>query len=256
MKHQRLPKRLLRPLERQAPLFSLFWENSKLNPFTDLQFARQLEEDAKTGHQTPQLFFSAPDYKLPPVPEGRVSLDAAMLRRKSGRAFGSQPLTEPDLSFLFTAFAHCGGQRPLPSAGAKYPVEIFAFLFNAEGPLNGKAVYYNADNHSLSITANAPAWDEIKAHCGLYVAGCPAALFIFAGFAERVTQKYGERGGRFFLIEAGQYAQNLALKIGARDLAGVEAGGLHDEAIKNFLGLEGSSALIALGFACGYPQKT
>ena len=74
---------------------------------------------------------------------------------------------------------------------------------------------------------------------------------MLVAFAERATAKYGERGGRFALIEAGQAAQSVALRLVAEGLVGFALGGLVDDRVKRLLRLEGTDAQIVLGYACG-----
>ena len=74
---------------------------------------------------------------------------------------------------------------------------------------------------------------------------------MFVLFAERMTDKYGERGGRFALVEVGEAVQSLALRLVAEDLVGYALGGLVDEPVKRLLRLDGTRAQIALGYACG-----
>lgn len=82
----------------------------------------------------------------------------------------------------------------------------------------------------------------------------PGVVFIFVLFASRVTVKYGERGGRFALIEVGQATQNLSLRLVEEKMIGVEMGGLLDNEIKTLIGLQGTSAAVALGLACGFAK--
>jgi nitroreductase len=124
-----------------------------------------------------------------------------------------------------------------------------------EGPLDRTATYYNHDNHSLSVVGPLPGWNELAAGVNLEVAaGVPQVVVVFVVFPERATAKYGERGGRFALIEVGHAAQNLALRLVAEGMVGCEAGGLLDEEIKRLLRLERTGAQIALGYACGLPR--
>ena len=208
-----------------------------------------MEHDSQEIKNIPQLFYPTEDLKMKKPNDG---LAKVFNRRASDRSFSNYKIKKNQLSSLFYAFAQKGDMtRVLPSAGGKYPIEVFAFMFNAEGKVNKKVVYYNADNHSLSIVGNSPKWKEIRNDCGLWVDGEPSILFVFVGFPERVIDKYGERGGRFFLIEVGHYAQNLGLRIAKEKMKGVEAGGLYDESIKKLLKLEDTGAMIGLGFACG-----
>ncbi len=233
-----------------AELFHLFWENSKLNERTILRLAARIEQDARMTHELPQIFYPTEDLALP-RPRDKVARQ--MARRKSVREFSGAPISEKQLGSLCYAFAaHKDGQRRMvPSAGGKYPIEVYACLFHVSSKLNEKIVYYNADAHSLSVVGKCPPWSKAQKVFGVQVAGEPAVGFVFVAVPERTLRKYGERGGRFILIEVGHYAQNLALRLAQEKLGGVLSGAVRDDAMKKLLGLERTGALITLGFVCG-----
>ena len=54
---------------------------------------------------------------------------------------------------------------------------------------------------------------------------------------ERTTVKYGERGTRYVLLEAGHAAQNLCLQATAMDLGLVTVGAFYDEQVEEVLNL-------------------
>lgn len=56
---------------------------------------------------------------------------------------------------------------------------------------------------------------------------------------ERSTFKYGDRGYRYALLEAGHVAQNLNLAATALNYGCVNIGGFFDRKIDQFLGLDG-----------------
>jgi len=239
-----------------APLFTLFWENSKLNRHTARAFAEQLDEDTRTAPRAPRLHYP----ELAPLPRPDDPLFAAMARRESRRAFSPAPLDARQLGSLFAAFAARPdpppGESPgrlLPSAGARHPIEVFAFLFRAAAPHGGQIVHYLHEAHALSTVAPCPSWAACSADFALALDGEPAALFVLAALPERTTARYAERGGRFVLLEAGHHAQNLALRAAHEGLAGVLAGGLHDDRVRAHLRLDRTDALILLGYACGPP---
>jgi SagB-type dehydrogenase family enzyme len=240
-----------RPRHADAPLFALFWENSKLGARTAERFAERLDEDARLAGQVAQLFYSGADI---PLARADDALARVMERRRSRRAFSRRPLTLAELASLCAGFrSREGGGRLIASAGGKYPVEVFAFLYRVAG-LDGAAVYYNGDAHALTRIGAAPAWSDARGAFGLpTVDQAPAALFVLAGFPSRVCARYGERGGRFLLYECGYHAHALALRLAHEGLAGVESGGLYDDDVKRWLGLDGTDAVIALGYAVGAP---
>ena len=232
--------------------YELFWENSKLAPETIGEWQRRVDEWAAREHEPAALRYAGADI---PLPRARDALQRTLRRRASSARFGPRPLTMTALGRLLDACAgSAAGRRTYASAGATYPVELFCLLENVAGPLRGSACYYNADNHSLAVAGRLPPWEQWRA-CLNLDCDVPAVVFVFAVFPERVTAKYGDRGGRFALIEVGHACQNLALRAARERLAGVEAGGLADDSVKALLGLAGTTAQIALGYAVGTRRR-
>jgi SagB-type dehydrogenase family enzyme len=236
-----------------APLFRLFWENSSLNRARTPGFAASLEADARRVRWQSQLFYGGADRRLPTPKDKLFRIQS---QRASDRRFSGRPLSSRQLGSLFAGFdARPDGRRLLPSGGGKYPVETFALLFSVAGHDTPTAVYYNADNHSLSPVGPCPPFNEIAMELGILPApgdACaPAACFLFVVFPTRSTLKYGERGGRFALIEVGHYAQNLGLRLAHEGLAGYELGGVREARMARILGLEAADAMVMLGYAVG-----
>lgn len=70
------------------------------------------------------------------------------------------------------------------------------------------------------------------------ILGSSLLVFITAMF-ERSIFKYGDRGYRFVLLEAGHAAQNLNLVSNALGLGSLNIGGFFDREMDDFLGLDG-----------------
>ena len=84
----------------------------------------------------------------------------------------------------------------------------------------------------------------------------PALVLIFAVRVGRLAQKYGERGGRFALIEVGHACQNVALRLATDGLVGYQLGGILDHDIEELLQLQGTTARVTLGYAIGLRAKS
>ena len=229
-----------------SPLFNLFWENTNLNDKNILGFVDGFVNEEKNIEQikypTKDLELDYPKDKLYKI----------MKNRQSNRQYNNYQINKKQLSSLFSCFAQVDNHRLLSSAGGKYPIEVYALCFNVN-KFNNKIVYYNYEDNSLSIVGSCSNWDDIKSITGVgdVITGEPSIMFIFVGFPNRVVSKYGERGGRFLLIESGHYIQNLLLRVSYEKMRAVELGGLFDNDIKNILGLENSDAIITLGVICG-----
>jgi SagB-type dehydrogenase family enzyme len=234
-----------------ADLYELFWENSKLNAATIRSFSARLASYAPA--RSPELRFPGPDI---PLERPTDALATLMSRRRSDRAFSGKPVRRGQLGRVFGAFAcSSGGSRTFPSAGATYPVEIFCLLNNVEGSLSRRAVYYNHDRHALSVVGEIPPWERYGEFLNIETEGVPQLVFVFVVFPERATRKYGERGGRFALMEVGHVAQNLALRLAKERMVGCASGGLYDDTFRALLGLEEARAHVALGYVCGLPIR-
>jgi SagB-type dehydrogenase family enzyme len=237
-----------------ADLYGLFWENSKLGPVTVRNFRRQLDEYASHEHDRDELRYPLAGVRLG---RPRDALAWSMEERRSERSFADRPFAERRLGSIFSAFGVAGdGSRSFPSAGASYPLEIFALLPNVAGALGGKVVYYEPREHALTPVADLPPWNECRELVNLEPTdGVPHVVVVFVLLPDRTTAKYGERGGRFALIEVGHAAQNLALRLAHDRLVGCEIGGMLDEPVRSLLRLDQTRAQIALGYACGLPRR-
>ena len=230
--------------------FEEFWEASSLDRFRLAEFARTLNAyDADDK----ELHLEYPDGPSP-LPRPRTRLGALSRRRRSGRAFTATDLNARDLGVLLGGLRAWDGleHRGYPSAGATYVTETFVVGFHAQG-LTGKVAYYDAEAHGLVVVSEkAPTWDEADPTINAGVTGTPSVLVVVVVFPERVTAKYGERGGRFALLEAGAAMQQLSLAVaGARNLKGVVVGGMLDDAWLRILGLSETDARIVVGYLVG-----
>lgn len=229
-----------------SPLFDLYWENTNLNDKNILNFMNNfINEEKDIG----RIEYPTNDIKLD-YPKDK--LYEIMKNRESNRKYNNYKINNKQLSSLFSCFAEINNHRLISSAGGKYPIEVYALCFNVKN-LNNKVVYYNYNDNSLSIVGNCKSWSYLKSITGAVdlITGEPSIMFIFVGFPDRVISKYGERGGRFLLIESGHYIQNLLLRVTYEKLKAVELGGLYDNDIKNILDLKKTNAIITLGVICG-----
>jgi SagB-type dehydrogenase family enzyme len=83
-----------------------------------------------------------------------------------------------------------------------------------------------------------------------------ASLIVFVtAMFERSVFKYGDRGYRFVLIEAGHLAQNLTLAAMGLGFGALNIGGYVDRAIDEFLELDGINHSTVYMMAVGKPAQ-
>ena len=171
----------------------------------------------------------------PPRQKGTLTFEEILIKRRSVRQFSADPLTLEQLGQLLWAaqgITHPAGLRTAPSAGALYPLEVYA--------VTQQAVYhYEPQGHRLRVQIQGDV------HAALYEAAlqqnavrqAPAVIVIAAVYA-RTAKKYGEeRSPRYVHLEAGHAAQNILLQAVALDLGAVPIGAFYDDQVQQVLEL-------------------
>ncbi|MBU4609253.1 SagB/ThcOx family dehydrogenase [Achromobacter sp. GG226] len=244
------------PPEDPAPAFRLFWDNSSLTPARALRLAEAISMDAMQAAPPPRPLYGTAAQRLP-APDS--PLTALWRERHSERRFGATPLTAAGLGNLLSPLASRAAITPgergrlLPSGGAKYPVLTYAAVLNvADAPaLQGKLAWYDPEHHGLVPLGALPPWQALAASLGVDWAGPPALVLFFVVQAQGTLAKYGERGGRFVLIETGTALAAVTLEATRQGLAGVPVASFEDGALLALCGLAPATHGLALAAAFG-----
>lgn len=172
-----------------------------------------------------------------PQMSGRLSLETCIKNRRTIRSFKPDLLTAQQFSQLLWAaqgITQDGGvKRAAPSAGALYPMDLYAIM--GEGGVENfqAGVYhYNPGPHTVSLTTKGDLRREIARDSlsQMWIASSPLILVITAAY-DRITPKYGQRGIRYAMIEAGHIGQNIFLQAQALGLSAGIVGAFKDQAI-------------------------
>jgi len=182
--------------------------------------------------------------KLPfPNPQGTISVEAAISKRRSVRRFRAQPLSLAQLSQLLWSaqgITGTGGRRAAPSAGATYPLEIFVAIGEHGIESLAAGIYhYQVDSHSLSLHLSGDLRQKLAdtALGQSFIANCPVDIVVCA-LHPRTAYRYGRRGERYVHMEVGHVGQNVSLQAVALGLATVMVGAFEDEEVGKVLKLE------------------
>jgi SagB-type dehydrogenase family enzyme len=129
-------------------------------------------------------------------------------------------------------------RRPVPSAGALYPLELYVVSLAVEGLPPG-VYHYDPFRHRLAELGPSCFADLRGALVDPTLADCAAALLVATGVFWRSRFKYGARGYRFTLLEAGHVVQNAVLAAADLGLAALPLGGFHDRRLDELVGADG-----------------
>ncbi len=180
--------------------------------------------------------------KLPrPKTDGRISLEQTVLRRRTVRTFAAEPLLPDQLGQLLWAAqgvtGRFGTKRAAPSAGALYPMDVYA-VAGAVRRLEPGVYHYAPKGHGLKKMVEGDFRKAVaRASLGqVWMADAPADLVITAEY-ERITGKYGRRGVQYAMIEAGHIGQNIFLQAVALGLAAGIVGAFRDRELVQALSL-------------------
>ena len=141
------------------------------------------------------------------------------------------------------------GRGPTPSAGCLQALELYLAVLTP-GWLPGALYHYDRSGHYLAQLSSTTR-DDLAPHVpSLQLVRGGAVLFVLVGDGARVTAKYGERGLRFLLLEAGHLMQNLCLVSTSLGLTTVPLGGYFEGELARRLTLPPSDEVVYAGL-CG-----
>jgi SagB-type dehydrogenase family enzyme len=165
--------------------------------------------------------------------------------RRTHRSFQKRPLTLKQFSqMLWAAYGVTGasGGRHLktaPSAGAMYPIDIYAVVGDGGVESVAPGVYhYLPESHAARVVNSGDARERVAIAClrQLWVAKAPLLVVITGEYA-RCSAKYGPRGATYTHIEAGHVGQNVFLQAEALGLKAGIVGAFQNEEVVKALGI-------------------
>lgn len=202
----------------------------------------RLIEPAIDHHRQPGRFRTYPGAARFALP-GRdfaveMSLGQAIEKRRSIREIALRPLPLEALGrLLHTGYGvrghrKMGGEwaadRTTPSAGGRYPLELYVATQQVEGLADG-VYHYDARAHELELRSAGLAQPAIAdLTVGQEVARDANVVIVVTAVRDRTMWKYGQRGYRYVWIDAGHVGQNVYLVATALGLGPTAIGGFFD----------------------------
>ena len=208
---------------------------SGLRSLLELQTNQGLQQTVARASYTREHLPSA---NLPAPELGRARLRDVLLARRSRTAPEQHPLTRTALgSLLAAAYRSVDGHRTVPSAGALYPLELYVVALDVDAVESG-VHHYNPYRHRLEALGPVARGDVARALVDPELIDTAAALVVVTAMFWRSRFKYGQRGYRFALLEAGHVVQNAALAAAALGIAARPLGGYYDRLLDALVGAD------------------
>ena len=180
--------------------------------------------------------------KLPAAKyDGAVSVEKALLERRSIRAYKEEPLALSDVSQILWAAQGITdsktGHRTAPSARALYLLEVYLISGNVTGLPMG-LYQYQPQGHELLKVAEGDFKTKLFQGVGQAPIKNAPAVLVISGMSERSTNPNS------MYLEAGHVAQNVYLQAVPLKLGTVVMGGFKGEEVRKALNISAKEEAI------------
>ena len=191
-----------------------------------------------------------PVHRLPDpekAPREAVDLWDAINDRVSVRAYGEEPLSLEELSYMLwctqgvkEATDRPATLRTVPSAGARHCFETYLLVNRVEGLKQGLYRFLAAEHSLQEVDTDPGIAERVTQACfNQRFVMQSAATFIWTAVAYRMMWRYGERGYRYMHLDAGHVCQNLYLAAEAIGCGTCAIAAFHDDALNEALRIDG-----------------
>lgn len=179
--------------------------------------------------------------------------------RVSFRDFSRKKIAFSDLSLLLKYSCGITGKlsddrfrRAHPSGGARFPIETYIIVLRSEEEVLPGVYHYSVKEHALDVVVQRTFSDKELDMLFLYPWVKDASIIILmTAVFWRTQHKYGERGYRYVLLEAGHIGQNIYLTSQALGLGCTGLGGTRDEHLEKLLDIDGVTEALVYALAIG-----
>lgn len=208
-----------------------------------------------------KAYFTAKEVSLLKVPL-ETELDQNIIKSQSTERFSARTITLDQLGKLL--YLSCGVTKELPdgkklravlSVDNLYPIEVYPIIFNINNLEEG-IYHYNAKRHLLE-TLNCEHVKNKFASSLLdkEIFDNANALLMLTAIFKKVTLKYGDRGYRYVLLDAGHIIHNICLLTSTMDIGFAVLREFIDDEINDLIGINGVDEAVICGLAIGGKEE-
>ncbi len=204
-----------------------------------------------------------------PEPEfpRKVSVEDAIRTRRSIREYTKDYITLSELSTILYLSVGITAWEPgayglrmfplraYPSAGALQPVEVYVYADRVTGLRKG-IYHYNPVEHSLELLKEGDYSRRLaEIALGQRHVRDGAVVLILTIYWARTRWKYGDRGYRYALLDAGFAGENIYLACQALGLGTCAVGAFFDDELCELLEIDCKDEIPVLMFPVGRPAR-
>jgi SagB-type dehydrogenase family enzyme len=258
-----------------STLAELFHENTKLDAIregeTGLKFTEMFSTPA-LGAMMSRSFKTSSSFKKIPLPDAAPideSFTSVTFSRRSVRKYTGAPISLQQLSSLLKHSSGISGGadlvgdvsqtlRVVPSGGALFPIEVYVLAHSVVGLEQDRIFHYLPETHELEFCNQSVSANEaIKALPGANPGWTrdAAALFLVTAVFLRMSYKYGDRGYRVTVAEAGSIGSQLNFAATGLGLGSCQIFGFYDDRVNGWLEIDGCNEAVLVLCAIGQPSK-
>jgi SagB-type dehydrogenase family enzyme len=209
-------------------------------------------------------YLSTDPIRLPEPIALSCTLQDCINARVSCRQFSDQPMNLSQLSTVANAAYGIKGrsyydgcellERPVPSGGGLYPLELYFVVRNVE-KIDPGVYHYAPLVHGLETVRTLEVPRQLLGEAFLWqpYVGDASVIVLYAAVLERSLWKYTDRGYRYVLFESGHAAQNVNLVAESLGLGSLNLGGFFDDQIAALLDIDSDEEVPLYGTALGIP---
>jgi len=206
-------------------------------------------------------YADAEKVKLPTDWKMDKTLLEALQFRRSHRRYTDAPLSMDDLAVLLWASQGISARagnfffRTAPSAGALYPVETYLSIQNVHSLSSGLFHFQVAEFCLERLSEGSGGKRVAAAALGQNFLAGAGVVFIWSAVLRRNFAKYGHRGLRYVMMDAGHVCQNLLLAAEALDLGACPVAAFYDDEFNGLLGIDGKEETVIYLAAVGSREE-
>jgi SagB-type dehydrogenase family enzyme len=145
--------------------------------------------------------------------------------------------------------------RPVPSAGGLYPLELYVMTRQVIGAPDGIYHFEAATNRLRLVQPFPPHEKLVELFLSQYFLDNANVLVMISAVFPRTLRKYGARGYRYVLLEAGHVAQTVCLLATEQNLGSLCMGGFWDARLNRFLKFDGTTQAVVYCVGVGHPAQ-